>query len=136
MKYRNEWLKINILTYFPAKSLLHLSFPTPPFTKSNRFCAYEVPGSKYIFVFYFWYKWSALQLVGVLFNFIHLISFCFIVIFLLNNSIIHLLSFFIRNCGIHTNRKWNDKHVSVLHFIFVSCSLTIEEVGCHSLPLK
>ena len=33
-------------------------------------------------------------------------------------------------------RKWNYRHVSVLPFIFVSCSLTIEEVGCHSFPLK
>ena len=39
-------------------------------------------------------------------------------------------------CGIHTNRKWNYVHVSVLPFIFVSCSLTIEEVGRHSFPLK
>ena len=39
-------------------------------------------------------------------------------------------------CGIHTNRKWNYVHVSVLPVIFVSCSLTIEEVGRHSFPLK
>ena len=39
-------------------------------------------------------------------------------------------------CGIRTNRKWNYVHVSVLPFIFVSCSLTIEEVGRHSFPLK
>ena len=39
-------------------------------------------------------------------------------------------------CGIRTNRKWNYGHVPVLPFIFVSCSLTIEEVGRHSFPLK
>ena len=40
------------------------------------------------------------------------------------------------HCGVHTNRKWNYGHASVLPFIFVSCSLTIEEVGRNSYPLK
>ena len=35
-------------------------------------------------------------------------------------------------CGIRTNRKWNYGHVPLLPLIFVSCSLTIEEVGRHS----
>ena len=35
-----------------------------------------------------------------------------------------------------TNRKWNYEHVSVLPFIFASCSLTIEGVGRHYFPLK
>ena len=40
------------------------------------------------------------------------------------------------DCGIDTKRKWNHGHVLVLPFIFVSCSLTIEEVERHSFPLK
>ena len=40
------------------------------------------------------------------------------------------------NCGIGTNRKWNNRHMAVLPFIFVSCSLTIEEIGRHSFSLK
>ena len=33
------------------------------------------------------------------------------------------------------NRKWNSGHVSVFPFIFVICSLTIEEEGRNSFPL-
>ena len=47
-----------------------------------------------------------------------------------------LSSFLVMNCGIHTNRKWNYGHLSLLPFICVSCSLTVEEVGRHSVPLK
>merc|ERR1711947_43271 len=53
-----------------------------------------------------------------------------------SRQFIHQSSSFIMYCGIHTNRKWNYVHVSVLPVIFVSCSLTIEEVGRHSFPLK
>ena len=49
----------------------------------------------------------------------HLISF----------QIIHLSSsFFLMNCGIRTNRKSNYPLVSLLPFIFVSCSRTLVEV--------
>ena len=81
----------------------------------------------YLILFYF---------IFVSFISIYLILFYLLFVFLLNDSIIHLSSLFIRNCGIPTNRKQNYKHVSVLPFIFVSCSLTIEEVGRHSFPLK
>ena len=78
----------------------------------------------FFYVFYF-----------ILFFFINLFN------FILFSSHPHcksflLSSFFIMNCRISTNRKWNYKHVSVLPFIFVSCSLTIEDVGFHSFPLK
>ena len=74
----------------------------------------------------------------ILFNSFNFIQsrFFFLVVFHLSNSFINQSSFFIMYCGIRTNRKWNYGHVSVLPFIFVSCSLTIEEVGHHSFPLK
>ena len=66
--------------------------------------------------------------------YVMLFYYFFLVVFLLNNSIIHLSSFFITNCRMPTNRKQNYKHASVLPFIFVSCSLTIEKVGRLSFP--
>ena len=72
-----------------------------------------------------------------LYNFIlFYLVFLSLVVFLSTNSILHLLSFFIMNCSKCTNRKWNYGYVSVLPFICVSCSLTIEEVGCPAFPLK
>ena len=46
-------------------------------------------------------------LVVFLYDFVLFYSISFLVVFLLNNSIIHLSSFFIMNFGIRTNRKWN-----------------------------
>ena len=57
----------------------------------------------------------------------HLISF----------QIIHLSSsFFLMNCGIRTNRKSNYPLVSLLPFIFVSCSRTLVEVRLTFFCLK
>ena len=58
------------------------------------------------FIFIFFYS--------IFFSFIFLLLYL-LVDFLLNHSIINLSSFFIMNCGIHTNRKWNYKYVS-FHF--------------------
>ena len=47
----------------------------------------------------------------------------------LSFPIIHLSSsFFIMNCGICANRKWNYPLVSLLPFIFASCSQTLVKV--------
>ena len=79
---------------------------------------------------------SKLQICFSFFILFYFILFYFLVVFLPNNWIIHLLSFFVMNCGIRTNRIWNYRHVSVFSFNFVSCLLTIEEEGWHSFPLK
>ena len=63
---------------------------------------------------------------------ISFLFFYFLLIFLLQDSIIHLLSFLLRNCSIHTNKKWNYGHVSVIPFIFVRCSLTIILFYCQA----
>ena len=70
------------------------------------------------------------SLVYLVFLNFFLILFCFIlfyfilsyflVVFLPNYSIIYLSSILIINCGIHTNRKWNYEHVSVLPLIGTS----------------
>ena len=59
--------------------------------------------------------------------------FYFLVVFLLNNWIIHLS---IMNCGLPTNRKYNYGLVSVLPFDFVSCSMTIAKEGRNTFTLK
>ena len=80
--------------------------------------------------------WECLLLMLIHF-FIFFIFFLFFILFYcLVVFLIHLLSSFLMSCGICTNRKWNYRHVSVLPFIFVSCSLTIEKVGRHSFPVK
>ena len=92
-----------------------------------------------LFIFFTFFSSEIISLSNLCFYFIlfyFVLFLFFLVTFLLNNWINHLLSFFIWNCSIHTNRKWNCDHVSVLPFIFVNCSQTIEEEGRHSLPLK
>ena len=92
--------------------------------------------SETIIFFYFLFIFFLFYFILFFISFIFFFSFYFLVVFLLSNSFIHQSSSFIMYCGIRTNRKWNYGHVSVLPFIFVSCSLTIEEVGRHSFPLK
>ena len=67
------------------------------------------------------------------FLFIYFILFYFILLLSLFNfnsfQIIHLSSsFFLMNCGICANRKWNYPLVSLLPFIFASCSQTLVKV--------
>ena len=73
----------------------------------------------------------SISFYSILFPF-YFILFYSLVVFLLDYSIIHLLSFLIMKQGIRTNKKWNYEHVSVLPIIFVSCSLAIESIGRHS----
>ena len=95
------------LTFFWLKYMLYIYF--------FPFC----------FLFHIILSYFFLFLCFILFYFILLLS-----LFDFNSfQIIHLSSsFFLMNCGICTNRKWNYPLVSLLPFIFVSCSRTLVEV--------
>ena len=71
----------------------------------------------YFILFLIIYRFHFFHYFFIWFLLFHLILYHPLVVFL------HLM-----NCGMYTNRKWNYEHVSILPFIFVSCSQTHAEV--------